>query len=107
MKTYFINEKSQISRVELCHHFYSLKLSGPYSPLDAGFNTRLSEIIQISDLTELLAKEYGTDSIEAGALLVQEDVTCMKSSSKKSKKLLLEQLFPYLVLAHMGRLWHD
>ena len=101
MKTRFINEKSKISRVELRHHFYSLKLS-PNSPLDPGFKDRLLEIAQnlqnnrsrtADYLAELLIKEYGTDytnSIEAGAALVQEDyidAAYMKLSSKKSQKI--------------------
>ena len=84
MKTHFINEHSQIARVELRHHFYSLKLH-PNAALDSGFKKRLLEIAshlqnnrsQTADyLAELLVKEYGTDytnSIEVGALLLQED----------------------------------
>ena len=84
MKARFINEKSQIARVELRHHFYSLKLH-PNGALDSGFKSRLLEIAshlqnnrsRTADyLAEVLVKEYGTDyttSIEAGALLVQED----------------------------------
>ena len=84
MKTCFINEHSQIARVELRHHFYSLKLH-PNVPLDSGFKKRSLEIAsclqnnknQTADyLAELLVKEYGTDytnSIEVGTLLLQED----------------------------------
>lgn len=84
MKTRFINERSQIARVELRHHFYSLKLH-PNAALDSGFKSRLMEIASHMQnnrswtadyLAELLVKEYGTDyttSIEAGALLLQED----------------------------------
>lgn len=84
MKARFINEKSQIARVELRHHFYSLKLH-PDGSLDSGFKRRLLEIAShmqnnrsrsATYLAELLVKEYGTDyttSVEAGALLIQED----------------------------------
>ena len=95
MKARFINEKSQIARVELRHHFYSLKLH-PDGSLDSGFKRRLLEIashmqnnrsLTANYLAELLVKEYGTDyttSVEAGALLIQEDYldeTYMKQSS--------------------------
>ena len=84
MKARFVNEKSQIARVELRHHFYSLKLQ-PNGALDSGFKSRLLEIAshiqnnrsRTADyLAEVLVKEYGTDyitSVEAGALLIQED----------------------------------
>ena len=84
MKARFITEKSQIARVELQHHFYSLKLH-PDGSLDSGFKRRLLEIashmqnnrsLTATYLAELLVKEYGTDyttSVEAGALLIQED----------------------------------
>lgn len=101
MKTRFINEKSQIARVELRHHFYSLKLH-PNGALDSGFKRRLLEIGSHLEnnrsrtaeyLAELLVKEYGTDyttSIEAGALLLQEDYlddVYMKQSSTHEKQV--------------------
>ena len=101
MKTRFINEKSQIARVELRHHFYALKLH-PNSPLDQGFKARLLEMASHLEnnrsrtadyLAELLVKEYGTDytnSIDTGAVLVQEDYlnsVYMNESSGHSREI--------------------